>query len=47
MSGACEGTGQLLLIIVGVLLVDWTADNEDWNRPKELFLNMSTIPAFY
>ena len=25
----------------GVLLVDWTADNEDWNCSKELLLNMS------
>jgi hypothetical protein len=31
-----------VLICVGVLLVDWTADNEDWNCPKELFLNRST-----
>jgi hypothetical protein len=25
----------------GVLLVDWTVNNEDWNSPKELFLNKS------
>jgi hypothetical protein len=22
--------------------VDWTADNKDWNRPKEIFLNRYT-----
>jgi len=26
----------------GVLLGDWTADKEDWNHPKELFLNRTT-----
>ena len=29
-----EWTGLLLLIRVGVLLVDWTADNKDWNCPQ-------------
>ncbi|EDM08705.1 similar to RIKEN cDNA 3110040N11, isoform CRA_b [Rattus norvegicus] len=35
----------LLLIHVWCLLVDWTADNKDWNHPKELVLNMSTTSA--
>ena len=29
------------------LVVDWTADKEDWNSPKELLLNKSTTPIFY
>ena len=37
-----EWTGLQLLNRVGVWLEDWTADNKDWNQPKELFLNMST-----
>lgn len=32
----------------GVLLVDWTAVNEDWNHSRELFLNSSTtLISFY
>jgi hypothetical protein len=27
--------------------VDWTADKEDCNCPKELFLNRSTTSVFY
>ena len=34
-------------LLFGVVLVDWTADNEDWNCPKELFLNSSTTPVSY
>jgi hypothetical protein len=28
--------------VFGLFLVGWTADNEVWNDPKELFLNRST-----
>ena len=28
-----------------VLLVDWTADNEDWNHSKELLLNGPASPC--
>jgi hypothetical protein len=34
----------LLLIPFGVFLEDWPGNNEDWNIPKELFLNRSTTP---
>jgi hypothetical protein len=36
---------ELLLLIP----VDWTADNKDWNRPKELLLtrSMSSCPINY
>ena len=40
-----EWTGLQLLIHVWCLLVDWTENNEDWNLPKELFLNR--FPALY
>jgi hypothetical protein len=28
------------------MLEDWTADDGDWNLPKELFLNRPTNPCF-
>ena len=40
-------TGLLLLIRVGVLLEGWTANSEDWNSPKELFLNGSTTFLYH
>jgi hypothetical protein len=42
-----SGFSHRHLIVFGVLLVNWTADNEDWNCPKELFLNGSKTPVSY
>ena len=39
-----EWTGLQLLIHVGGLLEDWTADSKDQNHPRELFLTRSTSP---
>ena len=36
---------QLLIHVLGVLLLDWTADNKDWSCPKGQFLNRSTFPC--
>jgi hypothetical protein len=33
--------------VFAVLLVDWAADNEDWNSLKELFPNRFTTSVSY
>ena len=33
--------------VFDILLMNWTADSEDGNCPKELFLSRSTDPVFY
>ena len=40
---SCQSWDRALLLI----WVNWTADNEDWNCPKELLLNRSTTPFSY
>lgn len=42
-----SGLNSCYWLMFGVLLVNWTANNKDWNRPKELFLNGSKSPASY